>query len=301
MVALGDRVSGFPGYPRTYTFPLCYSGFAQAPSQSSVPLTSSGSVPSYLHAPPMASMLDSKPVFAARLAAFGMGHLIDPLAAAGVDSLGDLAFATTWAPGVPDDSNFKEFVKKVIGDPPASPGDDASEAARAAVDSKSAEHSRSTNRLRRLFVESYTVYTADMRRRVENHSGEVDHPRKLMIEERNERLKLLRAQLAPGIKILPEELEPSHLLTDKYVAMVERNELGLIEWSELTCRDQELKSVKKDPFWLVSNTGKSFKFSEASADIRRTPRPWTSSKPHCNAGGLPFRSRTSAPSWRTKR
>ena len=215
----------------------------------------------------MASLLNSKPVFMARLTAAGLAHTSNGMASFGVETLGDLAFATTWLPGSADDSSFLLFKKSVLGEAPVDPGDAAGPARVAEFGASNAAYNRDSNRLRRLFVEAYTIHTAELRRQVTTPSGEITEPRKLMIEERNERLKQIKDELNPGLRILPNGLEPSHLLTDKFVAMVDRNEMNLVDWSELTCRAQELNSVKKDPAWLITSDGSKFKFQEGSQDL----------------------------------
>ena len=183
----------------------------------------------------MASLLESKKVFESRLANLGLQSFVNALNADGVDTLGDMSFATAWQPGSADDADFLKFAKRILGELPESLGEGSSGEARAARVTEIALYNRHSNRLRRLFVESYTIYTANLKLSVTNpQSAEGQAPRKLVIEERNERMKQLRELLQPGLEILADELEPSHLLTDKLVDMKERNEMILVDWSELT-------------------------------------------------------------------
>ena len=70
-------------------------------------------------------------------------------------------------------------------------------------------------------------------------------PRKLPAPERNSRLDELKLQLNPGVQI-QGPLEPSHLLIDKFTAMVETGELRWLPWAELTSREAEFRGSKTE-------------------------------------------------------
>ena len=130
----------------------------------------------------MASLLESKKVFESRLANLGLQSFVNALTADGVDTLGDMSFATTWQPGSADDADFLKFAKRILGEQPEPLGEGSSGEARAARVTEIALYNRHSNRLRRLFVESYTIYTANLKLSVTNpQSAEGLAPRKLVI------------------------------------------------------------------------------------------------------------------------
>ena len=62
------------------------------------------------------SVVDSEAVFASRAAAIGLSSdVIQLFKTGGIDTLGNLAFASSYVPGSSDDAPFVELVKQVLG------------------------------------------------------------------------------------------------------------------------------------------------------------------------------------------
>ena len=169
----------------------------------------------------MASYIDSKPVFAARAAEFGIPEeAIQNLQDRGWGTLAGLAFATVFAPSQAQEHDyFKDNVLiPVLGD----------------------ENSQHASSLRRLWWEAQVKYTAEMKRQVDAD----DKPRKLAPEERKQRLLSLRKRLT-GI-LVEGEFEPAHSVVDRYAHMFEEGNLKIIPWEQHVSRSQELRGETKD-------------------------------------------------------
>ena len=99
--------------------------------------------------------------------------------------------------------------------------------------------------VRRLFLEAYTLATADLRSRVDR--CEDDAPRKLALPERSQRNRDQALRLS-GVS-LDGEREVSHALVDAVVQLCEDNQVRYIRWEQCAKRDAELMGVKTDPVW----------------------------------------------------
>ena len=95
-------------------------------------------------------------------------------------------------------------------------------------------------KLRRLFFESHTLTSAELRRKVD--STEQEAPRKLPAPER---IEMLQARIEP--LIVAKHLEPSHQLINSLMQCVEDGRVRYIEWSKCTSRTQQVNNVKEDP------------------------------------------------------
>ena len=116
--------------------------------------------------------VDSKAVFSARVVELGLVEHVDRFSAAGWTTHASMAFSTGYAPGNTDEDMFaKEILIPGLGD--------------------SAHADRA--KLRRLFIESYTLAAADLRRRVD--TGSDDGPRRVPAIEREERRSRVAARL----------------------------------------------------------------------------------------------------------
>ena len=73
--------------------------------------------------------------------------------------------------------------------------------------------------LRKLHTEAFTMYAANMKRKVLQPENE-DKPRQLAPAERKSRMNLLKKELV-GLTI-SSNLEPGHVVVDKYVDMQEK-------------------------------------------------------------------------------
>ena len=171
----------------------------------------------------MAATIDSEAYLEARRRAIGIS---DATAAAmrlrGFTTLGALAFSSSYTPGQADDAAFvRGVLEPLLGLEP--------------------ERNPDSPRIRRLYVEAYSMSIGEIKRRIERTDADV--PTKLPVEERKERMDRLRVRL-PGLEI-KGHLEPSHALVDLMVQMLEQGVLKYVPWSSCTCREQEVLGTKK--------------------------------------------------------
>ena len=183
----------------------------------------------------MAIQLDSTAVFQARVKQLGLEELWNPMQAQGWATWGEFSTSTTWIPGTPDNSDFKLTVLESLLGPPPAP---------VMAPEITIKYMVQSAKLKRLFVEAYTVFAADLQRRVARTDDD-EKPRKLAKEERAARLEQVIKEL--GVLDLEDEPEmiPSHKVTDIFAAMRESGELRPLPWEESTTRDQERRAVKK--------------------------------------------------------
>ena len=168
------------------------------------------------------SSVDSKAVFSKRAAQLGLSHLLPALGAQMWDTYGNFAFAVpVAASGVCDPGAFHDqVVTPIFG---LTTGDPVPPAA--AI-------------LRRLFVESHTLWLQDLK-----HKGErtdADPPRRLPQVEREARRGELAKRLAPAI-VLDGEYEPAHGVVDRFISMVEDDRIEHIPWGSVATRRAEVK------------------------------------------------------------
>ena len=118
---------------------------------------------------------------------------------------------------------------------------------------------------RRLFYEFHTMAIQDLRLKLYTREGQ--EPRKLAMPERMERLSRLKASLT-GLT-LDAQLEPSHSLVDRIVAMAEEQSVYYIDLSLCASRETEVNMLKKEPALVFTADGSirlPKKHPEASAD-----------------------------------
>ena len=169
------------------------------------------------------SVVDSEAVFRSRGKLIGLSdEVLDLFRDAGINTMGKLAFASSYVPGSADESAFVDLVKQAIGR-------DATLGEMAGV--------------RRLFNESYAATSAEMKSIVEQ--SDETPARRLAPAERSERFEFQQQRLT-GIKI-QGMLEPGDSLVDAAVAIYESNRIKYIEWQHCVSREHEvLTSTKKD-------------------------------------------------------
>jgi hypothetical protein len=164
-------------------------------------------------------MLDSIAAFRSRMVEVGLGDKWEVFKAAGWTSFGAYAFSTSFTPGTIDDAPFiKGVVMKVVG----------------------AEDDPLVPALRRLLYESYTLYVADVKTRMER--TEDTAPRKLVVPERASRRERLASRIQ-GVD-LSGELDVAYSLVDRCVQMAEDDILTYIPWEICAKRSQELRGHK---------------------------------------------------------
>jgi hypothetical protein len=174
--------------------------------------------------------LDSKAVFLERVTSLGLGAFSERFVDLGWTSYGELAFATSYTPGQPEDERFKkEVLEAGLGQ---------------------ADHPKKSA-LRRLFFEAYTMAAADLKRRIETTGDE--GPRRVPAVERYERRERVAARLL-GLS-LDGELDVSNRLLDQAIGLYEDNTVQYIAWSEATKREMELRGEKKDKSWAADAAG----------------------------------------------
>eukprot|EP00435_Cladocopium_sp_Y103_P012604 s5263_g3.t1 len=166
------------------------------------------------------SMVDSTAVFEGRAKAIGLTEaVVHSMGLRGWTTHATFAFSVATQPGVDEQAFLDGVVIPVLG---------------------SAEHTDAP-KLRRLFFESHTLTSADLRRKVD--ATETEAPRKLPAPEIAQRLELLQKRISP--LVIANVLEPSHQLINAMVQCVEDGRVRYIEWSKCTSRTQE--AVNKDP------------------------------------------------------
>ena len=168
------------------------------------------------------SLIDSGAVFESRALAIGIPQaIIDALALRGWTTHGTFAFSVATNPSASDDQSFIDGVLiPVLG----------------------REDHVDSPKLRRLFYESHTLTSADLRRKVE--ANEQEAPRKLPPPEIAQRMDALQTRVSP--LVIQNVLEPSHQLINALVQCVEDGRIRYIEWAKCTSRSQEVNNVKED-------------------------------------------------------
>ena len=179
----------------------------------------------------MSAVLESEAIFEERVTAMGLADFLEGFKRLGWGTHGTFAYSSSYVPGAVDDSKFVQDV--VI---PLLERDD---------------HPKKSL-VRRLFFESYTVATAELRRR--HDRTEEDAPRRVPASEKEARRSQLAARLAPGVE-LKGELDPSYSLIDAAVQMHEDNTLIYLDWEVCTKREMELTATKKDKTWKPDAAG----------------------------------------------
>ena len=166
--------------------------------------------------------MDSAPVFEQRLKACDVPDTaVAALKGVGVTSLSKLAFCTSYAPNMADDTPLVKFFTDTIGaGNPLDPGVMSS--------------------LRRAFFEAHTFMLNDLRSKIDKKDDEL--PRKVPQPERNARIQAQRARLV-GIDVVGP-LEPSDSLIDLVSQQAEDEILRYIELELCTCRESEVKASR---------------------------------------------------------
>lgn len=191
------------------------------------------------------NVIDSKEVFLARLKALNLTDLAEKFKANGWVTLGKFAFAVSFGPGAMASS--EEFHKGVLVPLLAD-----------RADFNCAEKYD----IRRLYFEAHSMMVADMARRVAP-DPEPERPRNLPVEERAQRLQVIKDKIKPSK--VSGETEPSDNLVDKLSTMQEAGVLRYIAWEDITRRDLEVQGVKKEKYWMEDKDGR-FKGFEATKE-----------------------------------
>ena len=189
--------------------------------------------------------MDSEASFKSRVLELGISEAhYNLLSGRNVKTFAGFAFVSAYQPNSQDEKPFVDALTDLLGAPP---GD-------------------MLPVYRRLFYESHTLAIQDLRTRLESRDSQ--EPRKLAMPERMDRLGRLKAAL-PGIT-LDAQLEPSHALVDRIVAMAEEQSVYYIDLSLCTSRESEVNMLKKEPVLEFAADGSiklAKKHKEASADV----------------------------------
>ncbi|CAL1158015.1 unnamed protein product, partial [Cladocopium goreaui] len=201
-------------------------------NSSSLPITASHLSCRVVVATAM-SLVDSTAVFEARAASIGVpDDVVAAMALKGWVSHGTYAFAVATQPGADEQAFLDGVIIPLLG---------------------GADHIAAP-KLRRLFFESHTLTSAELRRQVD--ATEQEAPRKLPAPEISQRMELLQARIRP--LIVANFMEPSHHLINSLVQCVEDGRVRYIEWSRCTSRTQEVNNIKEDgdlKIWKTDSTG----------------------------------------------
>lgn len=198
------------------------------------------------------SIVDSVAVFRDRALRNGMSEPVYTLLKdSGLDTLGKLAFASSYVPGSSDDTPFVDLVKRAFKRDPS--------IAEMAI-------------IRRLFNESYAAASQEMKTLIEQ--TDEGPSRKLAPAERSERFSAQQKRLK-GITIRGQT-EPGDSLVDTAVNIYESDRLRYIEWQFCVSREHEiLTSSKKDTSLsfdasgnLKMNSKKEIVPCEATSDLQ---------------------------------
>jgi hypothetical protein len=190
--------------------------------------------------------VDSNAYFEQRVRELHLDAHLDRFRALGWTSLGSLAYASDFVPGVSDGAIFAREV---------------------AVPALGSEDHADKHLLRRLYVEAYSLATFELRRRCE--STEDDAPRRLPPAERNSRRKRIANRL-PGL-CLEGELDPSHRLQDLAFEIWDTDTVKYISLEHATKRESELQGTKTNTEWRVDSSGflkQSTEREPSRADLR---------------------------------
>ena len=175
--------------------------------------------------------VESTAVFKERMVQLGLEEFWDAFEQKGWTSYGIFAYSSSYTPGSQDDSKFlKEVVAELLG----------------------SEGHQKAAVVRRLYFESYTVATAELRRRHDRTEDEA--PRKIPATEKEARRKVLAEKLRPGLRMV-DDLDPSYCLIDSLCQMHDDNNLLYVAWDECTKREQDLCKTKKDKQWRPDAAG----------------------------------------------
>lgn len=195
--------------------------------------------------------VDSQAVFSGRAREIGVpSEVLTKMATERWNTIATFAFASSYTPGMPDDTSFRaDVVQKLFA----------------------ADDHVLVPVLRRLYFECFTIMAAEVKQRVER--GGPDEGRKLAGPERNVRFKQLETQIK-GFKI-SGPWEPAHLITDIVVDMMEQNVLKYIPWDKCVTRDFERLGGKTMKEWKPTAQGflsevesTSYGFADLSSDFK---------------------------------
>ena len=182
------------------------------------------------------TMLDSKPVFLARIRSAGLSEdAQDRIVRGGVDTLAKLAFLATVSPASGDDSNLFTELSQLMGYDEHAPMDSVTKSI-----------------LRRIWFESHATAIAEVKNKVERSDDAA--PRKLPLPEREERRQKQQLKLS-GVKVEGVH-EPSYSLIDMIHTMREDEQVRYISPEQCTHREAELGGTKKEMFLQAEAGGR---------------------------------------------
>ena len=166
---------------------------------------------------------DRKEVFLARVCELGLEDCIPRMKAKGLETFASFGFGTDYNPQMMDPSLLEKQILEPMSDskPELYPA------------------------LRRLWWESWSVATSDMRRHIE--ASDTDTPRKLGPVELEARRTSVTKTIS-GLKF-EGELDVSDGLISLFVAMHDRNRLHYAGWETCTKREMETLGQRTDDTW----------------------------------------------------
>jgi hypothetical protein len=178
--------------------------------------------------------IDSEAVFEKRACELGMSKdELQSIRAKSWNTMGKFAFSCGYAPGGLDDVQLRKLASIVTDSGANDPPDD-----RLPI-------------ICRLYFESYTMVSSDLRSRVERLDD--DTPRRLPNPERAVRHKQQATRLS-GIELTGEN-ECSHALIDVVGKIFDDDQVTYVQWSACTKRMQELTGQKSIPYFKADANG----------------------------------------------
>ena len=193
----------------------------------------------------MSQVADSKAHFLARAKEYNVPQvLVDELTAAGITTLGQLAFAFTRPGQEYDENKFADWLATIHGGVAPAIGEAAS--------------------VRRLHFEAEIVLTASLKAAVEHPVSESSTPRPIPFAERNARMDELKKALT-GI-IIEGHYEPSQALIDETCHQFDTRVLKYLEPSKCTSREHEILAGKVDKKLRLDNSTLSIRESKSIPD-----------------------------------
>ena len=180
-------------------------------------------------------MLDSEPVFEARMKGVGLSEAqIQQLTTEGVSTLAKMAFLVGCQPGVGDDSEFVKAASELLGHDQSNPISKGTLAS-----------------MRRLWFEAHTVALNEVKQKLDKTDEATC--KRLPQPEREVRRQAQQSRMV-GL-ILEGQLEPSNSLIDLVNTIKDDDVLRWVDPSVCTHRSSELQGQKRETFLKLDSQG----------------------------------------------
>ena len=188
------------------------------------------------------ALIDSKASFAARVKELGLGDFLGKLVDLGADTYAGFAFMANCTPGQSDDKPFQEgIIKPILGE----------------------GHVAKRTQLRRLFFESFTLVSADLKNKLE--ATDDDKPKKMTVAERNAR----REATIPKTSGLDTQgvHNPAHSTIDLASQILQNDIVTHLPFEKCPSREMERKGDKSHERSFKSKKGDDSVSNPMSGDL----------------------------------